>query len=80
MPNKLYKMDFSPPARLAWLAAKIYNVPTELVDVDLSKAEQFDPEFLKVNKREASRTKVKEKHYPYSSQVMNELRLNQVMQ
>merc|ERR1712136_7950 len=49
MPNKLYKMDFSPPARLAWLAAKIYNVPTELVDVDLSKAEQFDPEFLKVN-------------------------------
>jgi len=49
MPNKLYKFDFSPPARLAWLAAKIYNVPTEIIDVDLSKFEQFNSEFLKVN-------------------------------
>ena len=49
MRNKLYKFDFSPPARLAWLAAKIYNVPTEIIDVDLSKFEQFNSEFLKVN-------------------------------
>ena len=47
--NKLYKFVFSPPARLAWLAAKIYNVPTKIVDVDLSKAEQLDLEFIKVN-------------------------------
>jgi len=49
MPNKLYKYDFSPPARLAWLAAKIYDVPTDIIDVDLSKTEQFNKEFLKVN-------------------------------
>jgi len=47
--NKLYKFTFSPPARLAWLTAKIYKVPTEIVDVDLSKAEQLDLEFIKVN-------------------------------
>ena len=47
--NKLYKFTFSPPARLAWLTAKIYNVPTEIVDVDLSKAEQLDLEFIKIN-------------------------------
>ena len=47
--NKLYKFTFSPSARLAWLTAKIYNVPTEIVDVDLSKAEQLDLEFIKIN-------------------------------
>ena len=47
--NKLYKYTFSPPARLAWLTAKIYKVPTEIIDVDLARAEQLDPEFLKIN-------------------------------
>jgi glutathione S-transferase len=51
MPNKLYKFTFSPPARLAWLAAKIYKVPTEIIDIDLSTAEQLDPEFIKINPR-----------------------------
>lgn len=51
MPNKLYKYTFSPPARLAWLASKIYKVPTEIIDIDLSKGEQLDPEFIKVNPR-----------------------------
>jgi len=51
MPNKLYKYTFSPPARLAWLTAKIYKVPTEIIDIDLSKAEQLDPEFIKINPR-----------------------------
>ena len=49
MPNKLYKFTFSPPARLAWLSSKIYDVPTEIIEVDLSKAEQFNPDFLKAN-------------------------------
>ena len=49
MPNKLYKFTFSPPARLAWLAAKIYKVPTDIIDIDLSRAGQFDSEFLKIN-------------------------------
>ena len=47
--NKLYKYTFSPPARLAWLTAKIYKVPTEIVDIDLARAEQLDPEFMKIN-------------------------------
>ena len=37
MPNKLYQFIFSPPARLAWLTAKIYDVPTEIIEIDLSK-------------------------------------------
>lgn len=49
MPNKLYKFTFSPPARLAWLTAKIYKVPTEIIDIDLSKGEQLYPEFIKIN-------------------------------
>ena len=49
MPNKLYKFTFSPPARLAWLSAKIYKVPTEIINIDLSKAEQLDVDFLKIN-------------------------------
>merc|ERR1719210_3010643 len=28
--SKLHKFVFSPPARLAWLAAKIYQVPREI--------------------------------------------------
>ena len=54
MPNKLYKFTFSPPARLAWLSAKIYNVPTEIIDVDLSKAEQLDLDFIKINPKHLS--------------------------
>ena len=49
MPNNLYKFTFSPPARLAWLTAKIYKVPTEIVDIDLSKREQLSLDFLKIN-------------------------------
>jgi len=48
--NRLYKFVWSPPARLAWLAAKIYEVPdTEFVDTDLSKGEHLDMEFIKMN-------------------------------
>ena len=39
MPNKLYQFIFSPPARLAWLTAKIYDVPTEIIEIDLSKGQ-----------------------------------------
>jgi len=49
MPNKVFTFIFSPPARMAWLTAKIYKVPTDIVQVDLSKAEQMDLEFLKMN-------------------------------
>ena len=46
---KLYSFRFSPPARLARLAAEICEVDYKLIEVDLSKAEQFSPEFLAVN-------------------------------
>ena len=49
MPNELYKFTFSPPARLAWLTAKIYKVPTDIIETDLSKGEHLDLEFIKKN-------------------------------
>jgi len=49
MPNKLYQFIFSPPARLAWLTAKIYDVPTEIIEIDLSKGEHLDMDFIKMN-------------------------------
>ena len=51
MPNTVYTFSFSPPARLAWLSAKIYNVPTEIVQVNLAKGEQLDLDFIKINPR-----------------------------
>ena len=49
MTIKLYSFRFSPPARLAILAAEICSVDYELVEVDLSKAEQFSNEFVALN-------------------------------
>ena len=49
MPNRLYKFTFSPPARLAWLTAKIYKVPTEIIEIDLSKGEHLNLEFININ-------------------------------
>jgi len=49
MTVKLYSFRFSPPARLARLVAEICKVDYQLIEVDLSKAEQFSPEFLTVN-------------------------------
>lgn len=49
MTVKLYTFLFSPPARLAKLAAAICGVEVEHVEVDLSKAEQFSPEYLTIN-------------------------------
>ena len=49
MTIKLYSFRFSPPARLAILAAEICSVDYELVEVDLSKAEQFSNEFVAVS-------------------------------
>ena len=49
MPLKLYKFEFSPPARLTHLVAEICQAKVECIEVDLSKAEQFSSEFLKVN-------------------------------
>ena len=31
--NKVYTFIFSPPARLAWLTAKMYKVPADIVQV-----------------------------------------------
>ena len=31
--NKVYTFIFSPPARLAWLTAKVYKVPADIVQV-----------------------------------------------
>eukprot|EP00092_Neocalanus_flemingeri_P006627 GFUD01007150.1.p1 GENE.GFUD01007150.1~~GFUD01007150.1.p1 ORF type:complete len:270 (+),score=71.93 GFUD01007150.1:56-865(+) len=49
MPLKLYKFRLSPPARLAHLVAELCEANVEYIEVDLSKAEQFSPEFLAVN-------------------------------
>ena len=51
MPNTVNTFSFSPPARLAWLTAKIYNVPTEIVQVNLAKGEQLELDFIKMNPR-----------------------------
>ena len=33
MPNTVFTFIFSPPARLAWLTAKIYKVPADIKQV-----------------------------------------------
>ena len=33
MPNTVFTFIFSPPARLAWLTAKIYKVPADIEQV-----------------------------------------------
>lgn len=45
---KLYKNDLSPPARAAMMVTELIKVPVQLIDVDLMKAEQRNPDFLKV--------------------------------
>jgi len=49
MTIRLYTFRFSPPARLAKLAAAICGLQPEYIEVDISKAEQFSPEFVAVN-------------------------------
>ncbi|KAL0840524.1 hypothetical protein ABMA28_015743 [Loxostege sticticalis] len=49
MPAKLYKKDLNPPARAAIMACEIFNVPVEMVDVNLLEGEHLTPEYLKMN-------------------------------
>lgn len=49
MTIKLYTFLLSPPARLAKLVSEICEVNADYIEVDLSKAEQFSPDFLAVN-------------------------------
>ena len=46
---KLFIFNFSPPVRLTHLVAELTKADVEYVEVDLSKAEQFKSEFLRVN-------------------------------
>ncbi|XP_060800924.1 glutathione S-transferase 1-like [Amyelois transitella] len=46
---KLYKCDPSPPARAAMMATEIFNVPTEMIDVNLMNGDHMKPEMLKIN-------------------------------
>ncbi|KAJ2947172.1 hypothetical protein O0L34_g16530 [Tuta absoluta] len=46
---KLYKMDPSPPARTAMMACGIFNVPVEMIDVQLLQGDNKKPEYLKKN-------------------------------
>ncbi|XP_061710458.1 glutathione S-transferase 1-like [Cydia pomonella] len=46
---KLYKLDGSPPARACMIACELFNVPVELIDVNLMAGEHLTPEFLKKN-------------------------------
>nr|APX61032.1 putative glutathione S-transferase epsilon class member 4 [Leptinotarsa decemlineata] len=49
MAPKLYWFLDSPPARAVVLVAKQLEVELELIEVNLSKREQYKPEFLKMN-------------------------------
>ncbi|KAJ0179999.1 hypothetical protein K1T71_004590 [Dendrolimus kikuchii] len=49
MTVKLYKLDLSPPARAAIMACDLFNVPVEMIDVNLFDKEHCTPEFLKKN-------------------------------
>ncbi|KAL0840523.1 hypothetical protein ABMA28_015742 [Loxostege sticticalis] len=49
MPAKLYKMDFSPPARAAMMACEIFNVPVEIIDINVPQGDHLTPEYLKMN-------------------------------
>jgi len=46
---KLYTFRFSPPARLAQFTALISGLEPEYVEVDLSKAEQFQAWYTAIN-------------------------------
>jgi len=49
MAPTLYHMSFSPPCRSVRLCAKAVGLDLNLVNTDVMKGEQFDPEFLKIN-------------------------------
>jgi len=51
MCTKLYWFRFSPPARLAKLAAAICDVHPDYIEVDLSKGEQFSSWYLAINSK-----------------------------
>ena len=42
--NKVYTFIFSPPARMAWLTAKMYKVPADIVQVFYNAAFIFGPD------------------------------------
>lgn len=48
MALKLYKMDISPPVRAAMMACDIFNVPVEMIEVNLLDGHNYNCEFLKV--------------------------------
>uniref|UniRef100_A0A0K8TV08 Glutathione-S-transferase n=1 Tax=Epiphyas postvittana TaxID=65032 RepID=A0A0K8TV08_EPIPO len=46
---KLYKLNASPPARACMMACELFNVPVEMVDVNILAGEHVNPDFLKKN-------------------------------
>ncbi|XP_063532195.1 glutathione S-transferase 1-like [Cydia strobilella] len=46
---KLYKSDWSPPSRACMVACELFNVPVELIEVNILEEEHLKPEFLKKN-------------------------------
>jgi len=69
---KLYSFRFSPPARLAQIAASICDVNLELIEVDLSKLEQFEPWYLAINHKH--RVPVLEENGVYMDESLNIVR------
>ena len=49
MPNKLYTFRLSPFGRLTELAAKIYEVDTEITEINLTNLEHMTPEYIKIH-------------------------------
>nr|ALR34895.1 glutathione S-transferase 1 [Chilo suppressalis] len=49
MPIKLYSLEASPPVRAVWMICEIYNIPLELIDIELRTGDHLKPEFLKIN-------------------------------
>merc|ERR1712130_318577 len=66
---KLYSFRFSPPARLAQMAASICDVNIDLIEVDLSKLEQFEPWYLAINQKH--RVPVLEENGVYMDESLN---------
>lgn len=48
MPLKLYKDNLSYSSRAVMMACEIFDVPVEMIDVNLFENENYSPEFLKV--------------------------------
>ncbi|XP_047985736.1 uncharacterized protein LOC125225965 [Leguminivora glycinivorella] len=45
----LYKLDASPPARACMVACELFNIPVQLINVDMPSGEHKKPEYLKKN-------------------------------